>query len=590
VDIAAAKQTVADYANFAANPASVVSPWVRKLAQRYLKEVEDQDKSEFYFDEAAAFHPIRFFSLLQFSEGSWKDKPFELLPWQTFVVWNVYGWKRRKNGRRRYRKVYIKVARKNGKTEFLSALGMYGQMSDPSEKGAQVFWFATKKDQAVIGFNRQKVMTELLCQKSAKVAAMVRVMQYRIIDRAGTGFTTYLGQDSKGEDGHNPFYGLCDEYHAHINNGMMNVISSGQRSRKDPMIWIITTAGTNPEGPCAKYEKMCKQVLDGIVENDSVFPMIFDLDEGDDWEDPKVWGKANPALGHSLELDELIEAYKEAKAEGIESIMNFQTKCLNMWLKANVTWLPADEWKANKGDLSRREIMQAMKGRTCFGGLDLGTTNDLSSYVLTFPPMLASEPWHVLHWSWCPEDSFEKRVKLDGAPYLQFVENGELELTPGNVTDYNWIKKKVVETVSDYDVHSIAFDSNKAHKLVPELVDEGIKMEGFSQRFLQMSVPTTDVETMVKVEWRRAEQVKRGEEPDGDTRGFAHGGDELLAWAISNVTLARNQDGLVKPDKSKSSEKIDPCVALIMAVGQANHYLTEMKANEGYNPVTIISI
>lgn len=589
MDITAVKKTVTDYANFAVNPANVVSPWVRKLAKRYLAEIADQN-GEYYFDEESALRPIRFFSLLQFSEGSWKDKPFELLPWQMFVVWNVYGWKLKKNGRRRYRKVYIKVARKNGKTEFLAALGIYGQLSDPSHKGAQVWWFATKKDQAVIGFNRQKVMMDLLCQKSAKVAAMVRPMQYRILDRDGTGFTAYLGQDSKREDGSNPSYGLCDEYHAHINNGMMNVISSGQGSRKDPLIWIITTAGTNPVGPCARYEKMCKQVLDGIVENDSVFPMIFDLDEGDDWENPEVWAKANPALGHSLEMDAIMDAFKEAKAEGIESIMNFQTKYLNMWLKSNVTWLTAEEWAANAGDMNRREIMEAMKGRMCFGGLDLGTTNDLSSYVLTFPPILENEPWLVLHWSWCPEDSFEKRVKLDGAPYLQFVENGELDLTPGNVTDYNYIKKKVIQTTVDYDVHSIAFDPNKAHKLVPELVDEGIKMEGFSQRFAQMSVPTTDVETMVKTEWRRSEQIKRGEDADGDTRGFAHGDDSLLTWAISNITLARNQDGLIKPDKEKSSEKIDPGVALIMAVGQANEYLTEIRANEGYNPVTVISL
>lgn len=566
-----AKKVVERYIEFCLNPENVVSSWVRKLCQRHLDDLEraKQPNAKFYFSEPDAQHVLNVFGHLQFSQGRWRGKPFELLDWQTFVLWLAYGWRRVDNDQRRFNKVYIKVARKNGKTEFLAGIGIYGQYFDREEKDAQVYWFATKKDQATIGFDRQKAMTEQLIRKSPGFAMKARVMQYRIRGRDDNSFTAYLGQDSKGEDGLSPFYGLCDEYHAHPTDGMMHVIESGMGSRVSPMMWIITTAGVLPDGPCARFEKICKQVLDGLVESDDVLPVIFDLDPADDWQDEKNWGKPNPGLGASVSIDFLRAEYRKAMTEGVAKQMNFQTKNLNIWQKSVVAWVKAEDWRANTDGLTRADIMERMKARLCFGGLDLASTKDLCTLALAFPPLEEGEPWYLLQWSWAPEETIDRRSRLDAVPYLQWVNDGYLITTPGNVTDYAYIKNKVLEVQELFDLHSVGFDRASSYKLIPELIDEGVEMQPFGQGYVSMSAPSKSLEVMAL------------------SKQLEHGSDPVLAWAMSNVAIQTDAAGNIKPDKDRSADKIDPIVATIMAVGQANLHLTEIESRTG-SPVLII--
>ena len=553
------KQRAQKYIDYVLNESNPVSSWIRKNVRMYLADMErvkDPD-CPFYFDEDAANHVIDFFGILQFAQGRWSAEEFKLSDWQLFILWCIYGWKTKANGQRRYNQVYIKVARKNGKTEFLSGIGIYGQFVDKYEKDAQIFWFATKKDQAAIGFSRQKAMSELLCKRSANFATKIRVYQYSISGREDKSFTKYLGQDSKGEDGHAPFYGLCDEWHAHDTLHMVNVIESGQGTRQSPLMWFITTAGTNPDGPCATFEKMCKKGLDGIVDLGGALPFIFDLDEGDDWEDESVWAKPNPCLGESLSIDFLRAEYVKAKNQGIAKRMNFQTKNLNMWLKAVVEWLPSDVWKANTGTETVEQMMESLKGRQCFGGMDLAPVSDLSALTLCFPPVHEDEPVKFLTFTWCPLDTAEKRFRLDNVPYFEWAEKGYMQLTPGNVTDFRHIEHKIRELCETYEVHSIGYDPYLSTELISNLIDEGIDMEKYTQNQANMSPAIKGF----------TRQILKN--------GIAHGGNPALTWCVSNVQIKVYPNGNEMMDKEKSSEKIDAAVSAVMAFGQWQEHMEE---------------
>lgn len=403
------------------------------------------------------------------------------------------------------------------------------------------------------------------------MAGELRVMQYRIQDRNGNGYTSYLGKNSKGEDGFNPFYGICDEYHAHVTDDMMGVVESGMIARDSPMTWIITTAGVLIDGPCVQFEKKCKQILDGIDLDTEVLPLIFDLDPEDDWEDETNWSKANPALGESLKIENIRRDFRKAKNGGIAGRLNFMTKNLNIYQKSNQVWVPGKTWMANSGNLDRGQLVGEMKGRLCFGGLDLASTRDLCSLVLLFPPRSEHEKWVVLQWSWAPEASIDERIKVDAVPYRQFIERGELITTPGRTTDYNLIKEKVLWAAEAYELHSVAYDRYNSYQVIPQIEEYGIVMEPYNQSFPSMSAPTQTVEMLATNLY------------------FEHGGDTLLGWAVGNVVIEKKDD-LVKPSKKRSPEKIDPVVSMVMAMGQANEYMHEVTAGSDWSPMVIIGL
>lgn len=567
------KEAFDDYLAYCLNPDNAVSSWIRKLCRRHLDEMAriEEEGFPFFWDWAAVKHVVEVFALLQLTEQKSYGKPFVLLKWQRMATFMAYGWKWKETGQRRFFDIFIKVARKNGKTQYLAAVGIYGQSFDEYEDGCQVWWFATKKEQAKIGFGYQKKMAELLIAKSPSVAAEIRVMQFRIQDRTTTGYTSYLGKNSKGEDGFNPFYAFSDEGHAQETDEMREVMTSGMVARDSPMMWSISTEGFLEDSPFVRFQKRCKQALDGIIEMPETLPLIFDLDEGDDWEDERNWSKPNPALGESLSLENLRRDYRNAKTKGVTAIRNFMTKNLNIRQKNAEVWIPAATWRENSGASTRDELIEAMKGRLCFGGLDLASVRDLCSLVLLFPPNIETERWVILHWSWAPEPSIDKRVKVDSAPYLQFIQRGEMTTTPRQTTDYDEIKKKVLWVAEHFQLHSIAFDRYNSYQIIPQIEEYGIRMEAFNQSFPSMSAPTMTVDALAS------------------ERLFEHGGDTLLTWAISNVALDRKDD-FVKPSKGASSEKIDPAVALIMAMGQANEYMHEVTAGLDWSPMVVIGL
>lgn len=525
----------------------VVGEFIRLASERHLSDLAKQDDEDFpyYFDEESAEKPIKYFGILKHAKGRWGGEKFQLLPWQAFPMWCVYGWKRKDNNLRRYRKVYIKVARKNGKTELMSGIGNYGFTAD-REKDPEIYWVATKKDQAKIGWTRQKTQIELLRSDSTRIRDYCDTLTYSIFTKKGDGFVSYLGKDSKTEDGRSPYYGLIDEYHEHPTDDMINVIESGMGSRLEPLTWIITTAGFNPNSPCARFEKTCKQILRGQIDDDQIFSLIYDLDETDDWEDQSVWIKANPSLGQSLTLDYLISEYQLAKTQGGSKEVNFKTKNLNIWTAAASTWIQDDVWMKH----SKPFDISLLYGRKCYGGLDLASTRDLCSLALFFPAEKEGEQHRALWWYWTPEENAQERQKNDSIPYLEWAKEGLIELTPGNVTDYNYIQNTIINLHENFNVQRIGYDRYNSSQLVINLQDEGFKMNPFGQGFRSMSEPTKELER----------QIRSG--------ALNHGGNPVTRWQCGNVTIEMDASENVKITKSKSSEKVDGMVALVMAIGE----------------------
>ena len=539
----------------------VTCKWVKLAVQRHINDLKAAKTSKFdyYFDEAAAADALDFFVAFRHAKGMWRGKDFNMMPWQAFIVYSAYGWKRKSDHKRRFRTIYIKVARKNAKTEFLAGIGTIGFLLD-AEQDPEVYWFATKKDQAKIGWDRQKEMILQLRSDVASVRSICDTSKYRIFSTEGSGMVSYLGADSDTEDGLSPYYGLCDEYHAHKNDGMVNVIESGMGSRSNPMMWFITTAGFNPQSPCALFEKSCKQILDGVKENDNIFAMIFDLDEDDDWEDSNNWIKANPALPYIDTLEDFLFAeYAKAKTQGQSKIINFKTKNLNMWMTSSATWIKAEDWKASETDVD----YESLKGKRCYGGLDLASTRDITALCYYFPVQEGlAEP--VMIWNmWCPEDQATERERNDAIPYRQWAADYWITLTPGNVTDYGYIKEQIKQDCEDFQVESIAYDRWNSSQLVIDLLDEGINMRKIGQGFASLSAPTKQLETEIL------------------QQNVRHDGNPVMAWMMSNVDLKHDPAGNIKPDKDKSSEKIDGVVAMVMARAEAMDLETD--AGSFYN-------
>ena len=504
--------------------------------QRHLRDLETGHERGLYFLEAVADGAVSFYSFLTHNKGKWAGTPLRLEPWQQFIIASLFGWKRA-DGTRRFREAYIEVARKNGKSTMLSGVGLQLLTAD-GEQGAEIFCAATKKEQARIVFGDAQNMA----RKSEALGKILRVQQHAIFVPATMSKMVPMAADSKTEDGLNPHGINIDEYHAHPDDSLYSVLKSATGARAQPLLTIITTAGFNRLGPCAQLRKSCVGLLDQLYTDDAYFAVIFSLDDGDDWADESVWQKSNPNLGVSVSLAYLREQYLTASRLPSQQV-NFKTKHLNLWTDSSAVWLPHELWMQGATGTPVHELA----GRMCWGGLDLASVRDLTALVLLFPK--DNDAFDVRCWFWVPADAVAERTQKDGVPYQQWVEEGYLLTTPGNVTDYNFIKAEILSLCELYQVQMIDYDRYNASQLVIDLTEQGVPMQPFGQGFLSMSAPTRELEKLVL-------EAK-----------LHHYGHPVLSWMCGNVELRHDPAGNIKIDKAKSREKVDGMVALAEALG-----------------------
>lgn len=515
----------------------VTGEFIKLAVQRHINDLDRQRTRAFpyYFDEAMGRRFIDFTQMCNHWKGSGSaGKPFKLEPHQQFYFMMLFGWQRVTGGRR-FRTSYKEVGRKNGKTSESAAKSIAHLILD-NEPGAQVYFAATKEDQAKIGFND----TMQIIKATPKLATLFQMFTKSIV--YNNSFIKPLGSDSKTQDGFDPSYGIIDEYHAHPTSGMLNVLESGMGARVQPLIDIITTAGFNRLSPCySEVRKTSIEVLKGIKHDETHLALIYTLDDSDDWTNEKVWVKANPNLGVSVRLDFLRDRFLKAKNEGGSKEVDFKTKNLNIWTDALSVWVPDDVWMKCYQPFEIADLY----GESCYFSLDLASTMDTTSLAMIFSVDGVLRLFNVY---FIPQDTISRRSEKDGVQYKQWAREGHMIITPGNVTDYDYIRAYLNGIKDKITFVKGCYDDWNSSDLIPRLIDDGFDMEAMTQNIKNMSTPTKELEKM----------IHQGR--------IAHNGHPVTRWQMSNVMIKRDANENYKICKDKSTEKVDGPVSITMAL------------------------
>jgi len=475
----------------------------------------------------------------------WAGKPLLLEQWQKDVIRQAFGWKRA-DGTRRFRTMYIEVARKNGKSEIAAALGLYLLVAD-GEDGAEVYSSATKKDQARIVWKTAKAMVN----KSPALKTAVKVYQSSLVVEDKESSFQPLSSESNTLDGLNPHGNIVDELHAHKDRGVWDVLDSAMGAREQPMTVAITTAGTfNQESIGWEQHDYARKVLEGMFEDDAFYAFIACPDEGDDNFGEAAQQKANPNWGVSAKVDFLQK--QAVKAQRTPGFFNeYVTKHLNLWAQQTKRWLPMDKWNgsdpAPAGDLRaaailREKALERMKARA---GLDLSSKLDLTAFVLEF--QRENEVVELICRFWIPEAQVKLQADRGRRHYEVWAREGWLTVTAGDVIDYEFIRKEVNALCERHVVGEIAYDPWNALDLATRLSADGRTMVECHQGYKTLSEPSKDVEA----------KVVQGK--------VKHMNNPVLRWCASNVSVSTDPAGNIKPDKAKATDKIDGIVAWVMA-------------------------
>lgn len=558
---------VAPYARGVTSGKIVAGRLVQLSCARHLNDLKSGAQRGLVWDSAAALHAIEFFGHLRHSTGEWAGEPFVLQPWQEFVVGAMFGWKRKApQGQpqlRRFRTAYVEVARKNGKSALLAGIALYALIAD-GEPGAHVYAAATTRDQARIVFGEAERMVAASPALSARVTKTVNNLA--VLPTAS--WFRPLSADASKMDGLNVHLAAVDEVHEHPGPEIIQKLNTATGARRQPLIVEITTAGYDRHSVCRQHHEFSVKALEGTVPveaADSWFAYIATIDEGDDWTDADVWVKANPSLGVTVKMDDLKRQIDEAREMPAQQNAIRRLR-LNEWTEQVTRWLDMDvwaeggpptatDWQIVRDDLA--DLEQKLLGYECYGGLDLARVNDLSAFVLLFPPTgdpalgALADKWITLCRFWVPEEDILRRGKRDRVPYATWRDQGFLTATPGNATDFAFVEAEIIALAARFDLRELAYDRTFAGEIVQHLQDEGLNLVQFGQGFLSMAAPTAELERL------------------SVSRKLWHGGHPVLRWNASNVAVRHDPAGNIKPDKERSSERIDGIVATCNALGRA---------------------
>jgi phage terminase large subunit-like protein len=474
--------------------------------------------------------------------GTTDGQRLRLEPWQQAFLWILFGWQR-EDGTRRFRYVYAELARGNGKSKLASAIALY-VLHGEGAKGAAVYSVATKKEQAKFVWNDAALMV-----KNAPTEELAQLKVYREAIHLPNTATTFqpLASEEKSLDGLKPNLIVIDEFHQLVKRELWNVCKTALGKKPGSFILEITTAGANRYSVCYEQRTYCENVLNGTIEDDSYLPWICALDPEDDPFDPLNWPKSNPNLGVSVEYSAIEEAAKQAQLIPSEYNAFLRFRC-NIWTEGATRWMNMEKWS----ECAEEVNVTVLRGRPCFGGLDLANSNDIAALVLLFPPFGEDKKWRVIPRYYLPKDRIAERSRRDQVPYESWSRQGLFTLTPGDIIDHDYIRKDINDYLDTFDVREIGYDPWNATQFVTQLTGDGFVMVPVRQGFPTMNSPTKML----------LELICRGE--------LAHGGNPILTWMAGNTVVDMDATGLIRPDKEQSTEKIDGIVALIIALARAS--------------------
>jgi len=533
---------VEKYARSVAGRKAVAGPYVRLAGKRHLKDLKNRKKTGLVWDLDKAIRAIEFIeTMLPLEDG----REFLLQPFQKFIVGSVFGWFG-PEGFRRFRTAYNEIGKGNGKSPLAAAIGIYGMVAD-GEPAAEVYSAATTQDQARIVWKDAQRMVE----SAPELAALVDVQVGSLSVVSTHSVFRPVSSEHRGLDGKRVHIGLIDELHEHPTAMVVDKIRAGTKARRNALIFEITNSGFDRTSVCWAHHEYSVRVLEGTVENDAWFAYVCALDQGDDYRDQKVWLKANPGLGTILPRRYLEE--QVAEAAGMPSKQNIVRR-LNFceWTEQSERAIDMELWDACGEPVDEA----ALAGQSCMIGLDAGSTSDLSAEALLFGP----DPdgvYDLIARFWMPAESLDAACRLHAEEYRlklrQWADEGHIRLTPGNVTDYDFIEATVLEDAEKFAVREVAFDRWGISQLTTHLVDKlgEERVIGVGQGFASMSTPTKELLKLIA------------------SRKIRHGGNPVMRWMASNLALEQDAAGNMKPDKKRSAEKIDGPVATITALARS---------------------
>lgn len=515
------------------------SKWTIGACRRFLDDLKRDWR--YHFDRAAANKACGFIEKLPHIKGQWarRNERIKLEDWQCFIVSNIFGWLD-ENGNRRYRTAYVEVPRKNAKSTLAAGIGLYALACD-GEPGAEVYSAATTREQARIVWDVAKQMCRKRRDMCEALGIDPRAHALWIEDSASV--FRALSADGETLDGLNIHCAIVDELHAHPNRKVWDVIETATGSRHQPLVFAITTAGSNRAGICYEQRDYVSKLINGVADDPTYFGLVYTIDDGDDWTTELAWRKANPNYGVSVSPEDLArKAYKAQQQTSATN--NFLTKHLDIWVNADTAWLDMRAW-----DRCRVPglLLDDFEGRDVYLGLDLASRIDIASVAYWFPPVDGGKH-SIFHIGFLPESAIENS---DNSQYAGWAMDGHLRETEGVMTDQEVIKEHVLEACRRFNVRGVAVDPFQAHKLLREMADMQVPVVEYGQNVKNMSEPMKDFEGLVL-----AGMVEIPEDP-------------CLTWMASNVVCHRDSKDNVYPRKEMVQNKIDGVVALIMARGMA---------------------
>lgn len=516
---------------------------VRQACERHIRDLESANDPDwlYRFDEAKAEKACKRAELLPHVKGAWARKtpefpngnPVKLEPWQKFIISSLFGWVKKTNGFRRFRYASIYVPRKNGKSMLAAIIGWLLFAFD-DEPGAEVYSGATSEKQAweVFGPARQMAIIDPRLPEGRGVTINAKSM-VRMGDNSK--FEPIIGKPG---DGASPHGAIIDEYHEHPTSVSYDTMRTGMGARQQPLLLVISTAGDNISGPCRDDWLTVEKILAQVINDDTHFGMIFEMDEDDEWTSEIALRKANPNFDVSVSADflrdELKKAIRDASAQGI-----FKTKHLNMWVTAKSAFYNVELWRRNKTDGLN---LADYAGKRCFLGVDLASKIDLAGFTAVFP--IDEKRAALFGRYYIPE----KTVLLpENQHYQKWRLEKRLTVTDGNMTDLTLVRADIIAFCKAHEVKEVAYDPDGATLLVQDLAAEGITCVEIPQTMQNLSDPMKHIDAMIKSGW------------------LLHDGDPVLEWAFSNVVAQRDRGDRVKPIKEREENKIDPAVMTIMA-------------------------
>lgn len=495
-----------------------------------------------------ALEPIQFIQMLN-AVDDFYGQPFLLLDWQHQVLWDVYGTVK-EDEYRQYRFAYLEIPKKNGKTSLIAAISLYHLTCDGP--GGQIYCCAADRGQAELVYKAAVGMIQQSPELDNESGGILKITDSKkeIVNTITGTKLKVLSAEAYTKHGINPTVVIFDELHAQPNRNLWDVMTFGAgAARKEPLWWVITTAGDDPDRHSIGWEihEKAQRIADGEENNPAWYVKIYNAPENADIFDEQTWYKANPSLGKTISIESVrLEAIDAKNSESSERL--FRWLRLNQWISTKaVGWLPLTLWDSTVGKWSKSELV----GKKCYAGLDLSSTTDLTGLALIFPPQEGIEDWRIIFEGWIPDEKMKERMLRDKAPFDKWVNKGYMHATPGPAVDYDFVKSRIITLSKQYDLKMLCTDPWNSRMLTQELQKEEMLVVEIPQTMAGMSPAMKEIERLLRV---------------GD---MTHEEHPTARWCFGNINIAVDGNENIKPMKNKSKDRIDLIVAAINGMAQA---------------------